>query len=255
MVESKVFLVTGNEDLRNKNLLIENLLYLEKKRQENPLLIDLIPGNSCFSMECGEAAGKSKVHSPFEYFTDLEIPRITGEKLSSELTGKNNEELFAYEEAFTNTFILGAFPKESLRYYNCIDHIIFVVKNDFESSSYLFNFINDLYDQMVQKNICLLISGIKRIEDAAGFFVRLREEMKNLIDTGLSFDFLGALDFDVNKIAFSRKRKEPYLKIFEGDSLQGNIKYIHEKLQGLEYFKTESFFKAIADYGTGTENG
>ena len=251
MEESKVFLVTGNEDLRNKNLFLENLLYFEKKRQESPLLIDLIPGNSCFSMECAESGGKSKTRSPFEYFTELEIPRITGERLASELTGKDGEELFAYEDAFSNTFILGAFPKESLRFYNCIDHIVFVIKNDFESSSYLFNFINDLYDQMVQKNMCILISGIKRIEDAAGFFVKLRDEMKSLIDGGLSFDFLGALDFDLNRIAFSKKRQEPYLKIFEGDSMHGNIKYVHERLYGLEHFKTESFFKAVAARGTG----
>jgi hypothetical protein len=251
MEDSKVFLVTGNEDLRNKNLFLENLLYFKKRKQENPLLIDLIPGNVCFSMEAGKSGEKSKTQSRFEYFTDLDVPAITGEKLEAELKGKNSEELFAYEGAFSTTFILGAFPKESLQFYNCIDHIIFVIKNEYESSSYLFNFINNLYDQMIEKNMGILISGIKKIEDAAQLYVKLRDEMKGLIDASLSFDFMGSLEFDINKIAFAKKRKEPYLRIFEGDSLHGNIKYVNEKLLGLEYFKTESFFKAIADYEAG----
>jgi hypothetical protein len=217
-------------------------------KKENPFLINLIPNHNCFSGEPEKHDGKSELPGFFDYYTELDIPCITGEKLAAELKGKNREELLALGEGFSNTFIFGALPQESDQFYSCIDHIVFLIKNDFESSSYLFNFINNLYDKMIEKNMSIIISGIKRVEDAAQLFIKIRNEMKEMIDSSLTFDFLGHLDFNISRITFAKKRKEIYLKIFENDSFHGSIKYISEKLAGLEYFKTKSFFRAVADF-------
>jgi hypothetical protein len=246
--QSKVFLVTGNENLRNKDVFLETLVYHQKLKKENPFLINLIPNHNCFSGEPKKLDSKSALPGLFDYYTDLDIPCITGERLAVDLKGKNREKLLALGETFSNTFLFGAFPQESDRFYNCIDHIIFLIKNDYESSSYLFNFINGLYDKMIEKNMGIVISGIKRLEDAAQLFIKIRDEMKEMIDSGLTFDFIGHLDFNISRITFAKKRKEVYLKIFENDSFHGNVKYINEKLAGLEYFKTKSFFRAVADF-------
>jgi hypothetical protein len=249
--QSKVFLVTGNENLRNKDVFLETIVYHQKLKKENPFLINLIPNHNCFSGEPVKLDSKSALPDLFEYYTDLDIPCITGERLAAELKGKNSEELLTLGETFSNTFLFGAFPHESDQFYSCIDHIIFLIKNDYESSSYLFNFINGLYDKMIEKNMSIIISGIKRVEDAAQLFIKIRDEMKEMIDSSLTFDFLGHLDFNISRITFAKKRNEVYLKIFENDSFHGSIKYISEKLAGLEYFKTKSFFRAVADFEQG----
>ncbi len=83
----------------------------------------------------------------------------------------------------------------------------FIIKNDYESSSYLFDFINGLYDKMIEKNMCIIISGIKRVEDAARLFIKIRDEMKELIDSSLTFEFIGHLDLIISRITFAKKRK------------------------------------------------
>jgi hypothetical protein len=246
--QSKVFLVTGNETLRNKDIFLENLMYHQRLKKENPFLIDLIPHHNCFSGEPKKLDGKSELPDFFDYYTDLDVPCITGERIAAELKGKHSEELLALGENFSSTFVFGAFPQESDQFYSCIDHIILLIRNDYESSSYLFNLINGLYDKMIEKNMGIIISGIRRLEDAAQLFIKIRDEMKEMIDSSLSFDFLGYLDFNISRITFAKKRNEVYLKVFENDSFHGNIKYISEKLAGLEYFKTKSFFRAVADF-------
>jgi len=246
--DSKVFLVTGNEDMRNKNIFLENLLYYKKQKGESPLLIDLILKNNCFTGEPAKKENKPKTEGFFDYYTDILIPYINGERLVSELNGKNSKELIDIEQTFTSTFILGAFPQESKSFYDCIDHIVFIIKNEYESSSYLFNFINNLYDKMIEKNISIIISGTKKIEDAAQVFVKIRDEMKRMIDDSLTFDFIGSLSYDIPKITFARKKNEVYLKVFENDIFHGDIKFINDKLLGLEFYRLESFFKAIAEY-------
>jgi hypothetical protein len=249
--QSKVFLVTGNEDIRNRNLLIENLLFYKKLKGEKPLLVNLIPNNNCFTAQPGNNGGKSKTRGLFNLNTVLEIPSVTGENLVKALKDKEREELLSQENECTSMFIFGTFPQEIAKYYGCIDHILLVIKNEYESSSYLFNYINSLYDKMIEKNLGIVVSGIKRIEDAARFYVRLRNEMRDMIDSSLSFDFIGSLDIDVNKIKFAAKRNEMYIGLFEDDSFHGNIKYINERLEGLEHFRTESFFRAITESSAG----
>src|SRR4030042_5224282 len=100
---------------------------------------------------------------------------------------------------------------------------------------------------MIEKNMTIVISGIKRVEDAAQLFIKIRDEMKEMIDSSLTFDYIGHLDLNIGRITFAKKRKEAYLKMFENDSFHGCIKYISERLAGLEYSKTKSFFRAVAD--------
>ncbi len=47
--QSKVFLVTGNENLRNKDVFLESLVYHQKLKKENPFLINVLPNHNCFS--------------------------------------------------------------------------------------------------------------------------------------------------------------------------------------------------------------
>jgi hypothetical protein len=248
---SKVFLVTGNENLRNKDVFLESLLYHQKLKKETPLLVDLIPNHNCFSGTPRKPDKKSPLPDFFDYYTDLDIPCISRERLIEELKGNKREELIALGSSFSSTFLLGVLPQESNRFFSCldkcIDHIIFILKNDYESSSYLFDFINGLYDKMIEKNMCIVISGIKRVEDAARLFVKIRDEMKEMIDSTLTFDFIGHLDLIISRITFAKRRSAVYVKIFENDSFHGNIKYISEKLAGLEYStSTQPFFQTVA---------
>jgi hypothetical protein len=253
--QSKVFLVTGNESLRNKDVFLENLIYHQKLKKETPLLVNVIPNHNCFSGEPKKPDAKSELPDCFDYYTDLDIPCIPRERLIEELRGGNREKLLALNDSFSNVFILGVLPQEGNRFYSyldsCIDYIIFILKNDYESSSYLFNFINSLYDKIIEKDMCIIISGIRRVEDAARLFIRIRDEMKEMIDSSLTFDFIGHLDFVISRITFANKRDSTYLKIFENDSFHGNIKYISEKLAGLDYIRTKSFFRAVADLTQG----
>jgi hypothetical protein len=101
---------------------------------------------------------------------------------------------------------------------------------------------------MIEKDMSIVISGIKRVEDAARLFVKIRDEMKQMIDSSLTFDFIGHLDLVINRITFAKKRGSVYVKMFENDSFHGNIKYISEKLAGLEYStRTRPFFETVAD--------
>jgi len=249
--QPRVFLVTGNETLTNKDVFLEALMYHQKLKHESPLLVDFIPHHRCFPGKPVKPDRKSALPRFFEYYTDLDIPCITREQLVAELQGENREELLALDESFSSIFILGVPPRESNPFYHClddcIDHIVFLIRNDFASSSYLFNFINELYEKMIEKNLSIIISGIKRVEDAARFFARIRDEMKEMIDASLAFDYLGHLDFDSSRITFAKRRNAAYLKLFRDDSFHGNIKYISEKLEGLERFRTKTFFRTLAD--------
>lgn len=250
-VQSKVFLVAGNENLRNKDVFLESLMYHQKLKKENPLLVNVIPNHNCFSGTPNKLNRKSALPDFFDYYTDLDIPCISRERLIEELKGNDREELIALGNSFSNIFLLGVLPRQGSQFYNyldkCIDHIVFIIKNDYESSSYLFDFINGLYDKMIEKDMCIIISGIKRVEDAARLFVRIRDEMKEMIDSSLTFDFIGHLDLVINKITFAKKRGSVYVKLFENDSFHGNIKYISEKFAGLEHSaRTQPFFQTVA---------
>jgi hypothetical protein len=249
---SKVFLVAGNENLRNKDVFLESLMYHQKLKKENPLLVNVIPNHNCFSGKPEKPDRKSTLPDFFDYYTDLDIPCISRERLIEELKGNNRKEFIALGDSFSNVFLLGILPRQGSQFYSyldrCIDHIIFIIKNDYESSSYLFDFINGLYDKMIEKDMSIVISGIKRVEDAARLFVRIRDEMKEMIDSSLTFEFLGHLDLVINRITFAKKRGSVYVKMFENDSFHGNIKYISEKLAGLEYStRTQPFFETVAD--------
>jgi hypothetical protein len=249
---SKVYLVAGNENLRNKDIFLESLLFHQKQKKESPLLVNVIPNHNCFSGKPAKPDGKSTLPDFFDYHTDLGIPCISRERLIEELQGKRREELIALENSFTSIFLLGVLPQRGNKFYSyldkCIDHIVFVIKNDYESSSYLFDFINGLYDNMIEKDMCIIISGIKRVEDAARLFVKLRDEMKEMIDSSLAFEFIGYLDLIISRITFAKKRGSVYVNLFENDSFHGNIKYISEKLAGLEdSIGTQPFFQTIAN--------
>ncbi len=249
---SKVFLVAGNENLRNKDVFLESLLYHQKLKKESPLLVNVIPNHNCFSGKPAKPAGKSTLPDFFDYYTDLDIPCISRERLVEELRGNKREELIALENSFSSIYLLGVLPQRGNVFYSyldkCIDHIIFIIKNDYESSSYLFDFINGLYDKMIEKDMCIIISGIKRVEDAARLFVKIRDEMKEMIDSSLNFDFIGYLDLVISKITFAKKRGSVYVNLFENDSFHGNIKYISEKLAGLEdSIGSQPFFQTIAN--------
>jgi hypothetical protein len=247
---SKVFLVAGNENLRNKDVFLESLIYHQKLKKESPLLVNVMPNHNCFSGTPAKPDKKSPLPDFFDYYTDLAIPSISRERLIEELQGDRREELIALDNSFSNIFLLGVLPQRGSQFYSyldtCIDHIIFIIKNDYESSSYLFDFINDLYDKMIEKDMCIIISGIKRVEDAARLFVRIRNEMKEMIDSSLTFDFIGYLDLIIGKITFAKRRGSVYVSLFENDAFHGNIKYISEKLTGLEYStRTQPFFRTI----------
>jgi len=249
--QSKVFLVTGNENLRNKDVFLESLLYHQKLKKENPLLVNLMPNHGVFTGAPKKRDRKSPLPDFFDYYTDLDIPCITRERLAGELQGKNREELLALGDSFSTTILLGVPPHESNPFYHrlddCIDHIVFLIKNDYESSSYLFHVLNEQYEKIIEKNLGIIISGIRRVEDAARFFVEIRDEMRELIDASLAFDYLGHLEYNINRITFAKKRGSVYLKLFENDSFHGAIKYIDEKLEGMEHFRTKSFFRTLAD--------
>ncbi|MBN1697886.1 MAG: hypothetical protein JW881_10270 [Spirochaetales bacterium] len=247
MKETKIYLVTGNEDLRNRNLFIENLLYQKALMGEKPLLIDLVVNNRCFIEEAIKEKNNTKNNDIFDYYTDMAIPSIPFEKLYSILKGKKSQEVIGRENDFSCIVMFGELLSELTYLYQCVDHIVLVVKNDYETSNYLYGFINKLYDKMIDKNINIVVSGIKRIEDAAMLFCKLRDEMKEMIDSTLVFDFLGFFDFDVKKISFIKRKRITYIKIFFEDDFHGNIKFINEKMEGLEYLKVSPLFKSIAE--------
>jgi hypothetical protein len=247
MRETKIYLVTGNDELRNRNLFIENLLYHKSLMGEKSLLIDLIINNRCFVDEAVKNKNTTRNNELFAYHTDMKIPSVLFEKLHVELKGRKAQEIIKQENDFTSIILFGELLTDFTSLYQCVDHIILVVKNDYETSNYLFNFINKLYDKMIDKNINLIISGIKRIEDAAQLFCKLRDEMKEMIDSSLVFDFLGYLYFDIKKISIAKNKKKLYIKIFFEDDFHGSIKYINEKMHGLEYLKVNSLFKELAE--------
>ncbi|MBN2533045.1 MAG: hypothetical protein JXB88_09140 [Spirochaetales bacterium] len=247
MNEPKIFLITGNEDLRNRNLFIENLLYHQKLKGENSLLINHVYGYFPFTEKLVKMDKKQKKCPVFDYYTDMEIPVINFKQLQSELKRKSIPDVFEMEHDFSNIFLFGELGKEYLHLYQCIDHIILIVKNEYETSSYVYNFINKLYEKLIDKSINIIISNIQKIEDAATLYLKLRDEMHEMIEGSLVIDFLGFLDMDVKKIAFTRRKKKLYIRIFFEDAFHGNIKYINQRLSGLEYFKVASLFKSIAE--------
>ena len=247
MDEPRVYLITGNEEIRNRNFIMENLLYHQKLKGANPLLVNFIRGNHFFSEEAVKPDKKEKTIPAFNYYTDMNIAAVEYEHILSGLTHKNPDTWFQAESDFSSIYLFGELGKECMYLYKAIDHIVLLIKNEYETSSYLFNFINKLYDKMIDKNINIIISDIKNIEDAAMFYVKRRDEMKEMIDESLVFDFLGFVELDVKKIAFTRRKQKLYIRIFFEDAFHGNLKYINEKMKGLEYFKADTLFKTIAD--------
>lgn len=252
MEEPKIYLITGNEDIRNRNLFLENLTYHKKLKGENPLIINFVLGNQCFKdvgsdKEKKTAQNNNKKNKYLQYHTDIDIPVIDYTALSFLCKKNKGEELFLSENDYDNIFIFGEPPQEMVPIFDCIDHITLLIKNDYETSSYLYNFINKLYERMIVKNISIIISDIKRIEDAGDLFIKLHSEMKEMIDQSLSFEFLGHFPLDIRKISFTRRINKIYIKLFFEDEFHGCLKYIDEKMHGQEYFKIKPLFKTLTE--------
>ncbi len=246
MAKSRVHLVTGNEEINFKHLLLENLFYYKKFIKENPLLINSDENNS-LRMNHNKLIKNSDIKS-FDYYTKLGFTAIEMKELYYELQ-KNNTPFLEIENDFSDTFILGEVKVDDMEFFDLIDYVILIMKNNVESSSYLYNYLNKLLNKMIDKKIYIIVSNIKKIEEAVSFFIKLRNEMKKLIDVTFDLNFIGFADYDVKKIVYSKEREETLIESFFEDSFHGTIKFINEKLNSLEKpYKNETFFTSLSKF-------
>jgi len=133
--------------------------------------------------------------------------------------------------------------------YAAVDDIFFLCRPKPESTSTLFSLIKRY--AIVEgryPRFHVMVSGMPKIEDAALFFVSLRDEIGNIEEHRADILFTGFCDIDFEKVDIARSNRVHYREIFKGDSFYGQLLYSAKNLLGrIEPVSTDldipAFFK------------
>jgi hypothetical protein len=133
-----------------------------------------------------------------------------------------------------------------------IDDILFVARPTSESTSFLFSLArNHPSGEGRYPRYHVLVAGVPKIEEAAAFFVSLRDELKKVASGNAEYRFAGFYDIDFAKIEVARSARVAYRDLFKGDAFYGELAYAARNLSGgVEPVETDKsvpdFFGALA---------
>ena len=133
-----------------------------------------------------------------------------------------------------------------------IDDILVVARPTSESTSLLFSLArNHPSGEGRYPRYHVLVSGVPKIEDAAAFFVSLRDELRKVSPGHAEYRFAGFCDIDFAKIDIARSSRVAYRDLFKGDSFYGQLAYVARNLSGgVEPVETDmsvpEFFASLA---------
>ena len=226
---SKIFFITGNEQTANIGSLLENLLYFKKTNNDNVLFIDY--KDSFFLASAKKEQGRV---SCFEYYPAKEITRLNLEKLVKETKAS---ELVKQELGFSSFFIYGDITAVPQSVLNKTDYLFFLLKNDHYSAGYLYNNLKYLKQKKLAWRGGIVSCGFQLIEEAASFYLKIKNETEKLLNDILKLDFWGFYFLDLAQYTFAQKKSAPLLKIFPESATKGLIDYINTKLNELEDFE------------------
>jgi hypothetical protein len=248
MSDKPVFLISGNEEIKYRNMFIENLVFHEKHKRENPLVIDQFA--SGYTPGTIKKNNKNRIGKPFLLNSNLEFVSVPFYELYKEIKNtKSKMDVFSVEKGFTGYYWNGDIKLDHYKLYDLIDCIILLIRNSAASSSYLYSYLKKMLEQKIDKKIYVIVSGEKNIDDAADFFIKLRAEMLNMTCEHFDMNFAGNIFWDEYKENHSRGRKEVYIESFFEDSFHGEIKYVDELLSKVKIIgKKRSFFKELSKY-------
>ncbi|HNY22485.1 MAG TPA: hypothetical protein PKO22_10095 [Treponemataceae bacterium] len=141
-----------------------------------------------------------------------------------------------------------------------IDDVFVVVRPTSESTSFLFALArNNPSTEGRYPRYHVLVSGVPKIEDAAAFFVSLRDELLKVNMGQAEYLFAGFYDIDLAKIEIARSCRVPYRDVFKGDSFYGQLAYAARHLSDrVERVETDlplsGFFGALAPSSPSARN-
>lgn len=133
-----------------------------------------------------------------------------------------------------------------------IDDILVVARPTSESTSLLFSLArNHPSGEGRYPRYHVLVAGVPKIEDAASFFVSLRDELRKVASGHAEYRFAGFYDIDFPKIEVARSSRVSYRDLFKGDAFFGQLAYAARNLcGGVEPVETDKsvpeFFGALA---------
>lgn len=241
--DKKIFLITGNEEPLDFDLFLRSFTFNQKYSDKNPLIVNF--NRNCFHSEENRFIGnnKNKYNKIFEYYTEHNIQTISIDKLLAILQKKSKYNFEEIENNFNYIYLnLGSIEGNYKKLFNIIDNYIVVLKAGNELSSYMFKLLMANKDNLENKYFNIIISNVKKIEDSARFFLKLKTEMQDLLDSSLNINFMGPLMIDKEKAGISQLLGRPNIKVFFEGAFHGNIKYLDNKLQGLSYNKQSGLF-------------
>jgi hypothetical protein len=240
---SRIFYILGNEDQRFINVFLENLLYQKKIKKQSPLLVFF--KEDCFTTESMKMDRENKIKF-FQYHTDRKISSISFERLQQCLSNKNSgETLFEEEKYISDIFIKNDLNSALMKE---VDYFVVCLKKETGASSYLFNLFKELQDNGITKPVNIIVFDDNSIENSIDFFVKIKKEIKSLLNPQNEISYTGFVSFDEEKLVYSMDKNETLIKSFFESSFHGQIKFIETKLDGLEKTSKEtSLFKIISD--------
>ena len=209
--------VYWNEDPDKLAFLLEELC-CEMKESElaNPVVIDCRKGNKpphFFLSDCrnyGIRSLKGIARGEIPYL----LPAAAGTLAKGDLAPESYFYLFLTDE-------------ESIEdVYALVEDVLFLCRANSDSVSVLFRLVSRYRFHTGRcPRFHVFVSGLPKIEDAAQYFVTLRDEIVKLGDTRADLLFGGFCAIDFEKIEISRSQGLFYRDSFKGDSFYGQLLY------------------------------
>ncbi|RPJ07039.1 MAG: hypothetical protein EHM28_08565 [Spirochaetaceae bacterium] len=233
-MQKKIFYFSGNEKKTNITILLENLFYQKKLEKQQPLFVE--SEKDFFLTSTARTKKKGKSYRLFDLNPDLEVMSIPLDKLKALAAGKKQGELAGIDDQFTDVYLSGDCSAESIPMISVCDYLVLLVRNDIYATGYLYNIMKLFKKYSLAKKIVIIISDVKRIEEAGAIFLSYVNELKKMLPEGGDLVFGGYFSLDIKRLVYSAQRREPLVKTFPGCTMHGTIKYIDRMISGLETY-------------------
>ncbi|HEQ72566.1 MAG TPA: hypothetical protein ENN69_08765, partial [Spirochaetia bacterium] len=228
MTDRMTYFITGNEMPRSVSLFLENLLYYQKHRQENPLYIETEKSVFFSSKRRERSKEKSPLH--LDYYPDLDLTCFSIERLKKDAGSLRKDAILRAERGFSRFYLYADMNETAPALLSTADYVMFVMKNDSYAAGYLYTAMKLIKEKSLRLQTGCVITGVRYLEDAVLYFLKLKNETENLLGESVDCDFLGYYFLDIPRISHAQKAFQPLLKMFPGCGFHGMIKFIDARL-------------------------
>lgn len=245
MSMARVYLCTGNCEVRYMNIALENLLYEMRMKGKNPFLINI--NSQPFTSKPIKTKQREESIPYFEYYTGAEIPSIQYSTLISLITESRKRKLLvASGESFSDIIIYGAsLPEENI--YELSDELLLLIKKDVSSLSWVYNIAKRISEKKLDRQIQIVLIDPKSLEESATFFYNLRNELYSLSGQNIKISFDGFLNIDPDYITAAINSGKTLIEFVSGGQFHGLVTYILRNMDrnSAEVKREKSFFTRI----------